>query len=351
MKDYIGYAKDYLIYKLHSFDKSKVNNDFDVIELEDKLNNSTNINELHEASKLIATKGLKQITTVSNALKNFYNHLQKFDDELVKVDTKHIEHYINKVCINNELSFGTRQNYKNNIVSFLTYLDKEHKTDFKIEKIKVHSIEESKKSSNKLIDWLDTKTFIHVNKEILSYWKKDNDSLERNRDILIFRIFSFSGVLPNEMATLTLDSFVFKGREMFLNIDGEGAKKREIPLPKEKIIRYYNSYIKQREKRAETFFYSPSDYKKTIDTKYLNLVVKKLLDFTKVDVRDNTPKMLRKSYAIILNNEKGADGLTQPEQNIKYLLGLSNTTQLRELLKYATIEVVTASKVFDKMKI
>lgn len=61
--------------------------------------------------------------------------------------------------------------------------------------------------------------------------------------------------------------------------------------------------------------------------------------------------MLRKSYAIILNNEKGANRLTQPEQNIKYLLGLSNTTQLRELLKYATIEVVTASKVFEDMEI
>jgi len=351
LKDYIDYAKEYLIYKLHIFDTSKVSDDFDVIKLENKLNKATSINELHEASRFIATKGLKQITTVSNALKNFYLHLQEVDTKLVEVDTKYIEHYINKTCIDNELSFGTRQNYKNNIVAFLNYLDKEHETNFNIKKIKIISIEESTKSVGKLIDWLDTKTFMRVNKEILDYWKKEDDNLEKNRDILIFRLFSFSGILPNEMANLTLDSFIFNDNQMILRVNGIGTKNREIPLPKEKLIRYFNSYVKQRDNKSKTFFYSPSEHGKAISTKYLNLVVKRLLEFTKVDVADKTPKMLRKSYAIILNNEKGADGLTQPEQNIKYLLGLSNTTQLRELLRYATIDVITASKVFENMEI
>lgn len=248
LKDYIDYAKEYLIYKLHIFDTSKVSDDFDVIKLENKLNKATSINELHEASRFIATKGLKQITTVSNALKNFYLHLQEVKTELVEVDTKYIEHYINKTCIDNELSFGTRQNYKNNIVAFLNYLDKEHDTNLNIKKIKVTSVEESSKSDEELIDWLDTKTFMRVNKEILGYWKKEDDSLEKNRDILIFRIFSFSGILPNEMANLTLDSFIFNDNQMILRIDGIGAKNREIPLPKEKLIRYFNSYVKQREK-------------------------------------------------------------------------------------------------------
>jgi hypothetical protein len=80
-------------------------------------------------------------------------------------------------------------------------------------------------------------------------------------------------------------------------------------------------------------------------------IVKKYLDFCKVDARDKTPKMLRKTYALILNNQKGKDGFTQPEQNIKYLLGLANTSQLREILKYGTIDVVTASTVFENLEI
>jgi hypothetical protein len=50
-------------------------------------------------------------------------------------------------------------------------------------------------------------------------------------------------------------------------------------------------------------------------------------------------------------NEQNENGFTQPEQNIKYLLGLANTSQLREILKYGTIDVVTASSVFANLDI
>ena len=79
--------------------------------------------------------------------------------------------------------------------------------------------------------------------------------------------------------------------------------------------------------------------------------MKKYLDFCKVDVRDKTPKLLRKTYALILNNTQNENGFTQPEQNIKYLLGLANTSQLREILKYGTIDVITASSVFANLDI
>ena len=206
----------------------------------------------------------------------------------------------------------------------------------------------SSKSNNKLIDWLDTDTLTRVNKEILNYFKVDN--LEKYRDILIFRLFCFSGILPNEMASLTLDSFIFKDNMMFLKIEGNSeSKNREIPLPKDKLIRYYNKYIELRNPNAKSFFYNKDN--KQIEVNLLSEIVKRLLEFCNVSARDKTPKMLRKTYALFLNNEKGKDGFTQPEQNIKYLLGLANTTQLREILKYVTIDVVTASSVFENLEI
>jgi integrase len=152
------------------------------------------------------------------------------------------------------------------------------------------------------------------------------------------------------MANLTMDSFVFKDNMMFLKINSDiEARNREIPLPKEKLMRYYNKYIKLKEPDTKTFFYGKN--KQKIESSFLTDIVKKYLDFCKVDARDKTPKMLRKTYALILNNQKGKDGFTQPEQNIKYLLGLANTSQLREILKYGTIDVVTASTVFENLEI
>lgn len=354
MKNYVCLLKDFLIYKLHTLDDSKAKPNFDAIEMEEELEKTKNIDEVHEACKTIAKNGLKQISTLFSPLKVFYNYLNEKEYILNDVDTDFLKHFINKVCIDLELSYGTRSNYKNSITAFCNFTDKNDSLEYKfnIEKFKVESLDESSKPKTEPTDWLDTPTFSRANKEILGYFKKEDKSLNKYRDILIFRLFSFSGILPNEMASLTIDSFVFKDDEMILKIDGMGAKKREIPLPKRKLIVYYNAYEKLRDKTAKTFFYSPKKPSQKIDTKLLELVVKRMLDFLEVDVRNKTPKMLRKSYAIILNNEKNKEtGLTQPEQNIKYLLGLSNTTQLRELLKYATIEVATASKVFEDMEI
>ena len=346
--NYIELAKDFLIYKLHRLDTSKVKDSFDVINLENEIQKSKDIEELHTACKLIAKKGLKQINTLFLPLKSFYEYLESKKDSLLNVDTFYLEDYINKVCIDLDISFGYRSNYKVSLVAFLNYVDNDYKYEhkFNIDKFKVIN----KKASTKLIDWIDIKTLSKVNKEILKYPYKKNEEFEKNRDILIFRIFCFSGILINEMASLRTDSFIFKDNMMYLKVEGNAdSKNREIPLPKEKLIRYYNKYLELRNPNAETFFCSKDG--KKIQTGLLSDIVKNYLEFCKVDVRDKTPKMLRKTYALILNNEKGKNGFTQPEQNIKYLLGLANTTQLREILKYGTIDIVTASSVFENLEI
>lgn len=346
--DYIELAKDYLIYKLYEFDISKVKDSFSLTDLESEIQNSNNIEDLHKACKLVAKQGLKQITTLFLSLKKFYEYLESKNDKLLIVDTEYVEQFINKYCVDLDISHGYRSNYKINIVAFLNYLDKENKLDskFNIKKFKVTN----KKASNVLIDWLDFKTFSRVNKEILKYPYEKNEELEKNRDILIFRLFCFSGILMQEMASLTSESFVFKDNLMYLKIEGNTeARNRLIPLPKEKLIRYYNKYVKLKAPDTKTFFYGKN--KQKIETSFLTDIVKKYLDFCKVDVRDKTPQMLRKTFALIMNNEKGKDGFTQPEANIKKLLGLANTSQLREILKYGTIDVTTSSSVFEKLEI
>lgn len=353
--DYIQLAKEFLIYKLTTFDTKNAKSSFCVIKSEDKLQKCSTIEDIHKECNNIASQGIKQITQFSNAVKKFYYYLNDKKATLNDVDTNFITDYINRSCVDLKLGNGTRTNYKNALFAFCKYLDEENLFDkkFNIGRIKVSSDNNGKE--NKLTDWLDTKTFKFVNTKILDYYKQDkyknkDIELEKSRDILIFRLFSFSGILPSEMMNLDIGSFIFEDETMSVEIVGTGAKGRVIPLPKPKLIRYYKEYMKQRDNKAVKFFYSPSNPLEKIDAKYLNLVVKKLLDFTEIVCRDKTPKMLRKTYAILLNNEKGSDGFTQPEKNIQYLLGMSNISQLRELLRYHTIEVMTASKVFDNLE-
>ena len=275
-------------------------------------------------------------------------------DEQINIDsvnTEFIDNYINKNCLASGLSFGTRSNYKNSLTAFFNHIDSEfnYDTKFCIGKIKVSSIKTDFNTEEK-IDWLDATNIIKVNKEILNYpFNKKQNEFEMHRDILIFKLFLFSGILPNEMAELTLDSFILDNNQMVLNIKGTGSKKRSIPLPREGLLSYYENYLFVRSSLANNFFYSPTTTDNIIDKKFLSIIVKRLLEFSDVQVKDMTPKMLRKTYAIVLNNEKGSDGFTQPEKNIQYLLGITNITVLREILKYHSIELSTSSSAFGKL--
>lgn len=348
--NYIDILKKYFKYKLHTLDISKTKSDFDAIALERELlsDEVKTIDDLHTKCNLIASKGLKQITSSSNGIKNFFKFLESKKQGFEDINKELIDHYINKECKDFNLSFGTRKNYRNAIVSFCNFVDEKKLKAVKFNIGKIEVIEDKNEIQN-ITDWLDTTSFVKIGNDILKF--NFSNEFERNRDILIFRLFCYSGILPNEMASLTLNSFIFKDDLMILKIDGIGAKKREIPLPKRKLIVYFNKYLELRDKKSKTFFCSPSDSKNKIDPIYLTSVVKKLLLFTQVEVKDKTPKMLRKSYAILLHNEKGTNGLTQSEKNIQYLLGIRSISEVRELLKYNTLDVMTASNVFEHLDI
>ena len=181
----------FLRYKLLRLDHKNVKDDFEIEFLEDCLldHKVITIDGLHAVSNLIASKGLKQITPISNALKNFYYHLMDEQINIDSVNTEFIDNYINKNCLASGLSFGTRSNYKNSLTAFFNHIDSEfnYDTKFCIGKIKVSSIKTDFNTEEK-IDWLDATNIIKVNKEILNYpFNKKQNEFEMHRDILIFK--------------------------------------------------------------------------------------------------------------------------------------------------------------------
>lgn len=355
--DFVKWAKLYLVYKLYNLDTSKTKDNFDDVAFKRKLesNDIKTFDELHEVSKEISKLGLAQLYNISMALKKFFPYSKKEIKSLTSIDTNTIDDFVNEHCRRIEkLSLGLRRNYKNSLTNFFNFIDNvnidNHK--FNIGKIDLKNNGNDEKNKKQVTDWLDLKTITKFNKELIKYPFKTE--FEKNRDILITRLFLFSGIEPSELASLKDENFILKDGEMILRINETSSRdSRDIYLPKGKMIVYFNAYKKERDSESEYFFYSPKNVKNKILPRYTAEIVKRLIEFTKVKdkVRDKTPSMLRKSFLIAIHNEKDENGFTQPLKNVQYISGIKNTSDLIELLKYHTIECATASNVFEGLNI
>ena len=120
IEKYIEFSKEFLLFKLQTLDKSKVKDDFNEIEFKESIKSTSSMEELHIVCKQIAFKGLKQITTLFNPIKNFFEYLNKTNKNLLDIDTNLVEDYIHIACVDMKLSYGTRANYKTTLVPFFT---------------------------------------------------------------------------------------------------------------------------------------------------------------------------------------------------------------------------------------
>lgn len=350
-KDYLKWAKAYSIFKLYEFDKSKVEDSFDVVALEENLLEANTINELHKVNNFINKNGLKQSATLSMAMKRFFAFTKDKVNSFNELNSNSIEAFVNKHCMDKKLQYGTRNNYKNNLVAFLTFVTKDNsdKFKFKLESVEVISNADDKKSNTKLADWMDSKMVKEFIKKIVSY-PFEND-FEKCRDILIARLFICGGLELNELINITEKSFIFEPNEMSIKIVKSNGRERIVPLPKALFIRYYNEYLKLKDSSVDTFFYNSKYSNKSIEANLVRTIVERLVIFTKIKVRDKTPQMLRLSWIIFIHNEKDENGFTQPLKNVQELSGIENITDLKKKLQYPTIEVVTTSKVFEDLNL
>lgn len=354
-KDYLEWCKEYFAYKVHIFELDNTKDNFDVIKAEENIRSekNTDIELLHDEIRKISNNGLNQLSNSFIGIKKYYyyftkNNINSFND----ISEVLINNFLNKDCVDDKLQFGTRSNYKINIVALLKFIEKESEQALNInyKDIKVIQNSESKKNNSKLVDWMDKKMIQKANKELLKMNFKSE--FEKCRNILIFRILLFSGIERKELQNLKEENFIFKNGEMILRIFATPSRReREIDLPKAHLIRYFNKY-KELKKDTELFFYDEKNQNKPIHQDLVTEIVRDILVFAKIDVRDKNPTMLRKTFAIYLNTEKNPEtGLTMPEKNIQELMGLKNISQLKEILKLHSVEVMTASKHFLDLKI
>lgn len=344
----IFWAKKFLIYKLQGFDTEKASASFDIQEFEEKYNSCSSFNELHDVSKEIARNGLKQVSKNSLGVLNFYEYLKKENFKSMKeIDNNSVKDFINIECKDRKLSEGTRKNYRDAVIDYLTFISNSNTDKFKYS-INKEEIGLTGRVKREVMDFLTKKDYQILNKALPQY--KYKNEFEKSRNILIMRLFLFSGLTLNELRTLKEDNFIFDNNEIILHLRRElpktDRKNREIALKRSSFIKYFNKYQELREKnKDEYFFYSPIDKNKQIDGNLVNSIIKELLTFAGINNRDMNCTMLRRSFALYLHNNKVHGEFTMPFVNIMSIMGIESKADLERMLMYGTIDQITATKI------
>lgn len=349
-KDYLKWYTDYLIFKLRDYDLKKTNESFDYAEAENGLKDSTitNVDDLHKAVRKIANQGVNQLSNLSISIKKFYSYIKEDTESLNLIDENKIDDFINKKCIDENLSYNVRVNYKISLVGLFAYIKSEIKDGFTInlKNIEVIQISEGNRVKNKFVDWMNRSMIKKANKEITKM-NFDNE-FEKCRNILVFRILLFTGIESNELRTLKEENFIFKNGNMNIKINKTlSREERIIDVHKPYFIKYFNRYKELREFKTNLFFYDEKSPINPIHKDLVTEIVKDILVFAKIKVRDKNPTMLRRSFMLNLHNEKNAiTGRTMPKKEIQQLTGIKNTTQLNKILEPNSSDSIAASKHF-----
>lgn len=192
----------------------------------------------------------------------------------------------------------------------------------------------------KIIDVMDDLEFERFSKMLPRY--KYKTEYEKARNILICRIFLFSGITINELVNLKLNESLFVDGDNF--IVRLPDRKRDIDLPRKLLITYFNKYkeLSLSEKDYDLDFSSLISLSK----KQILHIVKILLEFADIKREQLTPLLLRYSFFTYLFNKR-CESNEITFKTIHEISGIINKKELERILFTFDKESVSISKAFN----
>lgn len=339
-EDLFWWLKEYLVYKLQTlFSESAAATTIDdIIDLKTRLQEAEDIQLVKNVCNEAIQGNLKSMTKPLNGATRFYLFAIDYALSLKSFNDQTILDFKSSM----DLAQSTIKNYVDVATELLTFIENKNAEQFKFG-ITYDEVR-PKKAKRKVRDAMSTEEFARFNKEIERY-PFEND-LMKARDVLIVRLILLAGLKPSEIVDLKDGySIVHKDKELYVK---PITRSLRFDLPRKHFIRQINKYAELKEKNRDGYFFYDIKKKNTkLNTTYIQALVKRLLDFTKINRRESDAEMLRTSLAVWLYNHRSKDRQISLK-TIQDIMGFDRVSKVKEMIKFHDDEVATVTDIFEK---
>lgn len=357
------WMQQYLINKLLTASKDKVSDNFDLSKYTKMLKDSQEIKDISAVASIVRKEKLDGFNPVYLSITKLYSFLIVQGLYSIKdISNSMISGTFINQCEKDGVAITTRKRHHTIAINFFDYIENNNQADKNTTEPYLLNI--SKDVSGKRIKQPFKKTYkkvpIHLNEEELSLVNQsipalyNKKTLIDTRDILILRFLIFSGITATELVNLKLkDIKEVDGKVLELHIDALGAKKRDIPMPKSKLMRYYNKYIELCDLKDDDYFFYNTRDNKQLSASYVLKIVKAL--FSKLDKESILSKsnivvdIFRNSYAIYLYNKRFPNNQKYPLKYIQHFMGDAKLQTTHDRVKHHDIETAKISDMFEDL--
>jgi len=354
-QDLLYWIKQFFVDKIANTTKEHISDDFDMAAYVQRLNQS-DTDTIERVEKIIndsIANGLKSLKVPLRVVAAFYRFIDRNHANFKAITDIYSEtllHFVRKENVKatdskkNELLGGVR-----NLFNFIDDHQEDHlfqiARDSSGKAVKINNQKPQRKKIPVYLNEEEMKRF-HDSMLKVEY----SNELEKNRDILIARIFLFSGIQASEMIALK-DSDLMDEEDskdvIWLHVRGKGAAKREIPMPRRRLIVYLNAYKEARGvSQNDRMFFAPKDRTKEIGEAMLRNVTEKLGKAAGLPKDKCTPAVLRNSFGIFIYRRMTAEGDPNADRYVKEIMGHSDIKVTRWLVKFENPRTMVAADVF-----
>jgi len=339
-EDMLFWIKEYLSFKaLEFFEKSTNNTVDDIIASVELIKYAKDIDTAKASANSLSRDGLGSMARIQNAVYKIYIYSVGKIDTIKDIDTNFLQDFKEWLM----LGEATKKGYIDAVLELCTYIQNTNVEKYQFD-LDESIVRVNKKSvPKKTIDVMDDIEFERFSKQLIKY--KYKNEYEKARDILICRIFLFSGIKTEELLGLELGkSFIVNGNKMLIRLEN---RKRDIDMPRNLLITHFNKYkelsLKDKDYNIE---HNPLI---NLSKRQIQNIVKELLVFACVKREPLTTQLIRYSFLVYIYNKRCTDNEIS-FNTIHEISGITNKKELEKILNTFDKENVSISKIFTKEK-
>lgn len=327
--DLLYWCNEFIAHKFIELAKKHQNKEIDdVIALKNKILSSPSIKDLKDNANIAVRKKLNSLSKSITGTVKFYEYVVANAKQMIEIDHNLIIDYRKSL----KYQESTKDNYTKVLKELISSIENQnadnHKFGILFDDMKL------KKTHKSTRDCLDDEQFKRFNKIITKY-NYENEYIKA-RDILIIRFIMLCGLNVNDLLSLKLnDNIAFNQKEMYLNLEN---RVKRFDMPRKHFSTQLNKYMSLKRK-SETLFYD-------VDLKYIKDLIAKLLNFAKIEVKEKDAKMLIKSLAVFLYNNR-KDGQQIVLNTIQDLLGYARLDYVKDLIGFHKQELIKVTHVLE----